>query len=218
MRYQDLQFEQRQITILDAARQLFRQGPWDRVTIAELASSAGIGKGTVYKHFPSKEALYARLVLDQSRHNLNQLRQLDDSQPGAQSMHRVIRQAFEQMLADPVLVQLCQVCDRPAFRERLEAPYREEFLALECDYLTLFSQLLEQNLGGQKLSQAICQQLLWGVEACFNGVMARIASGGSAYWAGPAAQDAYFTGVTDFIIAGLRTQAAELLAQPLLHE
>jgi hypothetical protein len=30
--------------------------------------------------------------------------------------------------------------------------------------------------------------------------------------------DDYFARVTDFIIAGLRTQAADLLAQPLRHE
>jgi len=66
MRYQEHLFQQREGLLLAAARQLFQAQPWDRVTIAELAQQAGIGKGTVYKHFPSKEALYARLVLDRS--------------------------------------------------------------------------------------------------------------------------------------------------------
>lgn len=49
MRYQDQLFEQRESAILDAARRLFAEQPWDRVTIAEVATAAGIGKGTVYK-------------------------------------------------------------------------------------------------------------------------------------------------------------------------
>ncbi|WP_439859259.1 TetR/AcrR family transcriptional regulator [Pseudomonas sp. MBLB4136] len=218
MRYQDLLFQQRHDAILKAARELFRQAPWDRVTIAELATRAGIGKGTVYKHFPSKEALYARLVLDQSRENLEQLRLLHAAQPGPQSMHRVIRRAFEQMLADPVLVQLCQLCDRPAFQARLEAPYQQEFLALERDYQEFFAQLLAHTLDGHRLSRADCQQLLWGVEACFNGVMARIASGGFEHWAEPIALHDYLERVSDFIIAGLRGQAACLPNQPVPAE
>ena len=57
MRFHDLTFQQRERSILDAALHLFHQQPWDRLTIAEVATHARIGKGTVYKHFPSKEDL-----------------------------------------------------------------------------------------------------------------------------------------------------------------
>lgn len=210
MRYQDQLFQQRQAAILAAARQLFRERPWDRVTIAEVAIQAGIGKGTVYKHFPSKEALYAQLVLDCSHANLAELRALFASQPPSQAMRQVIRRAFEQMLTDPVQAQLCLLCDRPAFQERLEAPYRERFLGLEGEYLQFFGQLLDATLGNHGLTPADCQYLLWGVEASINGVMARIASGGFGHWAEPIALHDYFERVTDFIIAGLRGQAASL--------
>jgi AcrR family transcriptional regulator len=218
MRYHDRLFQQRQDAILAAARQLFREQPWDRVTIAEVAIQAGIGKGTVYKHFPSKEALYAQLVVDISRQNLAELRALRATQAPQQAMRQVIRQAFEQMLADPVQAQLCQHCDRPAFQERLEAPYREQFQQLERDYIDFFNQLLDDTLGGHARSPADCQCLLWGVEACFNGVMARIASGSFAHWAEPIALDDYFERVTDFIIAGLRGQAATLCPPAVRHE
>lgn len=218
MRLQDQLFEQRENAILAAARQLFGERPWDRVTIAEVAIAAGIGKGTVYKHFPSKEALYARLVLDLSRDNLVELRALQAAHPPQQAMRLVIQRAFEQMLANPIQAQLCQHCDRPEFQERLELPYRQQFLELEEQFQRFFGQMLNDTLGCHSLSQANCQNLLWGVEACVNGVMARIASGGFAHWGEPIALDDYFQRVTDFIIAGLRAQAAELLAQPDRHE
>src|SRR3990167_7322248 len=218
MRYQDQLFEQRENALLDAARQLFAEQPWDRVTIAEVAAAAGIGKGTVYKHFPSKEALYARLMLDLSRDNLAELRALHAAHPPQQAMRLVLQRAFEQMLADPIQAQLCQHCDRPEFQERLETPYRQQFLDMEREFQLFFSDILNQTLGCHVLDQADCQNLLWGVEACVNGVMARIASGGFAHWAEPIALDEYFARVTDFIIAGLRTQAADLLAPPRRHE
>ena len=218
MRYQDQLFEQREHAILAAARQLFGARPWDRVTIAEVAIAAAIGKGTVYKHFPSKEALYARLTLDRSRADLAELRALQAASAPQQAMRQVLLRAFEQMLSNPIQAQLCQHCDRPEFQERLNPASRQQFLELERDYQRFFAEILNQTLGSHVLDQADCQNLLWGVEACVNGVMARIASGGFAHWAEPIALDEYFARVTDFIIAGLRTQAAELLAQPLRHE
>nr|WP_298143834.1 TetR/AcrR family transcriptional regulator [uncultured Pseudomonas sp.] len=218
MRLQDQLFEQRETAILDTARQLFRDQPWDRVTIAEVASATGIGKGTVYKHFPSKEALYARLVLDLSHANLAELRALHAAHPPQQAMRLVLRRAFAQMLGDPVLAQLCQHCDRPEFQERLDESYRQQFFHLEHQFQAFFGEILNDTLEGHSLSQVDCQNLLWGVEACFNGVMARIASGGFEHWAEPIALDDYFQRVTDFIIAGLNAQAAALLAQPDRHE
>ena len=76
MRYQDQLFQQRENALLESARQLFQNDSWDRVTIAEVARHAGIGKGTVYKHFTSKEALYARMVLDCSRQHLAELQEV----------------------------------------------------------------------------------------------------------------------------------------------
>ena len=218
MRYQDQLFKQRESALLEAARQLFHEQSWDRVTIAEVARHAGIGKGTVYKHFTSKEALYARLVLDCSRQNLAELQEIARSAPAQEAMRRVIRRSFELLQADPLQAQLCLLCDRPAFQERLEPPYREQFVELEGQYMNLFSSLLQSSFRDLPLSPAHCQDLLWGVEACVNGVMARIASGGFAHWAEYIELDAYFDRVTDFIIAGLQGQAAALLAAPATHE
>lgn len=218
MRYQDQLFQQRESALLEAARQLFQNQSWDRVTIAEVARQAGIGKGTVYKHFPSKEALYARLVLDRSRQHLAELQEIAHTAPAAQAMRRVIRHAFELLQADPLQAQLCLLCDRPAFQERLEAHYREQFIELETRYMSLFAGLLQDSFSDLQLSPAHCQHLLWGVEACINGVMARIASGGFAHWAEYIELGAYFDRVTDFIIAGLHGQAAALLSAPAIDE
>ena len=57
-------FSLREAEILEAARVLFAIGDWEAVTVADIAQRAEIGKGTVYKHFASKEELYARIALD----------------------------------------------------------------------------------------------------------------------------------------------------------
>ncbi|WP_235531026.1 MULTISPECIES: TetR/AcrR family transcriptional regulator [unclassified Nocardioides] len=44
--------------IADIARQLFREKGYDAVSMDEVAKTAGVGVGTLYRHFPTKEALY----------------------------------------------------------------------------------------------------------------------------------------------------------------
>src|ERR1700742_1001818 len=43
--------------ILDAAAKLFRERGFDKVTVAEIMSAAGLTHGGFYGHFDSKEAL-----------------------------------------------------------------------------------------------------------------------------------------------------------------
>lgn len=44
--------------ILNAAMDIFLKEGYDRATMKEIAKTAGVGKGTTYEYFPSKEALF----------------------------------------------------------------------------------------------------------------------------------------------------------------
>jgi AcrR family transcriptional regulator len=50
--------------ILHSAAMLFAQKQFDRVLIDEIAARAGVGKGSVYRQFRSKEELYAAVVIE----------------------------------------------------------------------------------------------------------------------------------------------------------
>lgn len=54
--------EQKQDRILRASARLFMAHGFKRVSMEEIARSAGVGKGTVYQLFPSKEDLMLRTV------------------------------------------------------------------------------------------------------------------------------------------------------------
>ena len=60
-------FLDREQKIIDAALELFLKESIDCVTVSKIASKAGIGKGTVYKHFLTKNEILVRIMLDYER-------------------------------------------------------------------------------------------------------------------------------------------------------
>lgn len=52
----------RRARILDEARKLFFERQYARTTMAEIAAAAGMGVGSLYVYFPTKEAIAATLV------------------------------------------------------------------------------------------------------------------------------------------------------------
>ena len=54
----------RRTSILEAARILFREGDGRLPTAAEVATAAGLAKGTVYIYFKTKEEIFANVLLE----------------------------------------------------------------------------------------------------------------------------------------------------------
>ena len=56
--------ERREADILQAARKVFSEKGYGATSVLEIATLAQVAEGTVYKYFPSKEALLARVLQD----------------------------------------------------------------------------------------------------------------------------------------------------------
>lgn len=63
MTTQHLNAVARQEQILDAARHLFLTKGYEATTIEDVLTAVGIAKGTLYHHFPGKEAILDAIVL-----------------------------------------------------------------------------------------------------------------------------------------------------------
>lgn len=72
----------RRRTILDAAARLFRHYGHAKTTMAEIAREAGIGVGTVYLVFPSKEAIVEELSSSAHVRVLQAMRKVADARAG----------------------------------------------------------------------------------------------------------------------------------------
>lgn len=63
-RRREREARERRRSILDAARRLFWEHGYAGTTVPQIAREAELATGTIYLHFPSKEAIYAQLLAE----------------------------------------------------------------------------------------------------------------------------------------------------------
>ena len=168
-------FLAREQKIIDAALELFLKHSIDSVTVSKIAAMAGIGKGTVYKHFLTKNEILARIMLDYERNITNCLAagivKAEKGDPGAAA-----KGYFEARLERPELDRLVQqlegrLLDAPDIADQIDELHRTRRSNEES-----LSELMN-GLIGQGILEDVpphfhylaCWALAQGaVELCFN--------------------------------------------------
>lgn len=201
------EFRRREEGILAAAMSLLDRDDWLTVTIDEIAQKAEIGKGTVYLHFPSKEALYARLALNFSHGLFERMRGISPQLPVLDRLAARVRLFIDGHRLQPEYRRLLEYCWRENFLQGLPQALVAEFMSLEAEYERLvFADLEEAMASGlmptgspQALGQVLRGVVLGAVHVLWSGCFDRM--GGQ-----PTAAADYVDRVVPFAIAGLRFQ------------
>lgn len=89
--------------VLDTAADLLVRWGYQRVTIDEIARQAGIGKGTVYLHFRTKDALFLTVLLRAQRRIVERMVAQMEVDPEYVLPAVLIRDIYLELTADPVL-------------------------------------------------------------------------------------------------------------------
>ena len=90
--------------LIEAATEMFGERGLD-VGVAEIAQRAGVGRGTLFRNFPSKEALIAAVVVVAMQESTDRARALLDADDPAEALFALIDQAHERMQTDRALFE-----------------------------------------------------------------------------------------------------------------
>src|ERR1700761_694800 len=88
--------------LMDAATQMFCERGLD-VGVGEIAQQAGVGRGTLFRNFPSKEHLIAAIVVERMRESIARGRAALDAVDSGQSLFDLIEQSVGRSQADRAL-------------------------------------------------------------------------------------------------------------------
>jgi AcrR family transcriptional regulator len=115
--------------LLDAATEIFCERGLD-VGVGEIAHQAGVGRGTLFRNFPSKEHLIAAIVVDRMNESIVRGRALLDAPDPAQALFDLIDHSVGSQQTDRALFDA--VADTWLANDEIRAAHTEMMEVLDA--------------------------------------------------------------------------------------
>ena len=196
------EFARREQEIIDAALSLFESPNWEQVTVDQIAKKAEIGKGTVYKHFSSKDEIYACIAIEFHERLLAEFKVISHDLPVDQMMKEVIRRSFEISLSNQAHARVSCYCKRVDYVERLNEKYQVKFECIEAQFEVFIGGILDAGIQQGIIPKRPHEHLIIGLEATFDGAMSMIWNNGMSCHS-QFEQDELISVISEYMIAGL---------------
>ncbi len=90
--------------LIEAATEMFGEHGLE-VGVGEIAQRAGVGRGTLFRNFPSKEALIAAVVVERITESVAQAREALEGPDAAEALFELIDSALERQQTDKALFE-----------------------------------------------------------------------------------------------------------------
>ena len=154
-RYKKKLFKARENKILDATRALLMNSLNETVTVSKIALYSKIGKGTIYKHFITKNEILARIIIDHEKELGKKLssgiKRTDEGQP-----HAASRAYFEHRLAEPEFDSLVQKLEKELIGIDDLAPQFEELHRIRKENQITLNSIFKENLTKSEGRAEVC--------------------------------------------------------------
>ena len=163
------ELERREQSLLDAAVALLDRDDWQTVTVEAIAERAEYAKGTVYRHFASKDDLYARLAADWTAGTCDALEALDADRPFEAVLYDLVAVAWRRATADRVHARLLARIRQPGFRRGLSPEARGHLDDADARLLGLFAGTIDWGVAEGAIPHAPLAPRLFIVAALLAG-------------------------------------------------
>lgn len=122
--------DKKRLLILESAGKLFASRPFHKVTLDDIAAEAGVGKGTLYVYFPSKEELFSAIVREGFAQIVQQLRKrLEGPDVSAEDgLRHIVAELFRFAFAHPDYFELMRTA--PGLIYKADPRWWEMFTSL----------------------------------------------------------------------------------------
>jgi AcrR family transcriptional regulator len=139
MTFREQQFAARENAILDATNLLLADKGYDTMSMDDVADAVGVAKGSLYKHFASKESLAAATMIRLMKQVIEKLVTLPEDMPTVDRLRAILAWALEARLQGgmPLL---------PSTSKNLQAALlsNSEYVNLVIQLNGLLMQLIEE--------------------------------------------------------------------------
>jgi AcrR family transcriptional regulator len=162
---------QRERVLLDAAIALLDRDDWQAVTVEAIAERAEYAKGTIYRHFASKDDLYARLAADWTAGTHAELEALDAARPFEAVLRDVVAVCWRRMTADRVHARLLRHVQRAEVLAAVAPETRSALDAADAGVLGLVAGLIDWGIAEGAIPRAPLEPRLFAITALLMGAL-----------------------------------------------
>ena len=134
--------------IMEESLKLFAERGFDAVSIRTIAEAVGIGNSALYKHFPSKQAIFDEIVEASRKKYLAQCSQATARIRGSEEMKRYCLEMFEYQTGNEWIVMFRQLLLHEKFHdEKMAEIYKMFFVDIPINnQMAIFDTLQKQGL------------------------------------------------------------------------
>lgn len=140
------EFKRRGEEILTAAYQFLADMEPFQMTMESIAESAEIGRGTIYKHFKSKDEIYAHLILRRRNILLERLVKIDREKEDP--FPKLIQSYMEYCLDDPVAFAIHKRCENHCHYNKLNDELNDAIKDQQRRKIELVDKILNRSFNG----------------------------------------------------------------------
>ena len=138
--------------ILDAAADLLQRWGYRRLTMDDVADAAGIGKGTIYLHWKTREALFQAVLNREVAALIADLREAVEHDPYEALPHRLARTYYLKIMQRPLVLAIFTM-DRDVLGKLWQHEHQREphIAELRIEFVQLLQEqrLLRQDISAQ---------------------------------------------------------------------
>jgi AcrR family transcriptional regulator len=197
------EFLRREREILDGAHYLFAGDSWHSVTVEQIAERAEIGKGTIYKHFNSKDEIYARLWMDFFGEMVDRLRTVDPTLDVASRLRAVVAHVWEQHQERKDYHRIIDYCERVDFMAGLGEATRARMQAIDAEMNGIIFSIVQEGVEQGLFPRRPPEELVFGPRAALIGAIRLVWSGCLSDVPEP---ERFLDELTNFMLAGMMYQ------------
>ena len=139
------EFKRREEDILVSAYDLLSQMEPGQMTMEQIAEQAEIGRGTIYKHFKSKDEIYARLIFERRKKFIRRLEKIEVE--GIERIPRLLRSYLEYCLEDKQAYAVHKKCDAHCVRDNISPEMKQLLQKQQEKKVDIVKRILVKALG-----------------------------------------------------------------------
>lgn len=171
------EFKRREEDIIRAAFDLFAEHGIEFVTIDMIADKAEVGKGTIYKHFSSKNDIFAVLIIRQGHELLEDLESVPWDAPVLVQLKKTMRVFWDMHVKDMRKFAVYRKCDHLLLMDDMAPEVLMQFQKQHQMKNELIRTMVQKAIDEQIFREESVDNLVAAAVGLFSGVFDSILAG-----------------------------------------